>query len=56
MDRGMGRTPAPNVSGPAPAKPEPPRTLKGFTKGGVIHLIEGELPDGVFVKVTLDRQ
>ena len=61
MDRGMGRTPAPNPAGsrsasPAPAKPEPPKTLKGFTKNGVIHLIEGELPDGVFVKVTLDRQ
>jgi ribonuclease HI len=56
MDRGMGRTPEPNASGPGPAKPEPAKTLKGFTKGGVIHLIEGELPDGVFVKVTLDRQ
>jgi ribonuclease HI len=32
------------------------RPLKGYVKGGVIHLLEGELPDGVFVRVTLDRQ
>jgi probable phosphoglycerate mutase len=25
--------------------------LEGYVKGGVVHLIEGELPDGVFVKV-----
>jgi probable phosphoglycerate mutase len=25
--------------------------LEGFVKGGVVHLIEGELPDGIFVKV-----
>jgi hypothetical protein len=25
-------------------------------KGGVVHLLEGELPDGIFVKVTPDRQ
>jgi ribonuclease HI len=33
------------------AKPEP-RPLRGFVKGGVIHLVEGELPDGVFVKIV----
>ena len=32
------------------AKPES-RPLRGFVKGGVIHLVEGELPDGVFVKI-----
>jgi ribonuclease HI len=61
MDKGMGRTPgqkdaAPNGSAPAGPRNEPPRTYKGFTKGGVIHLIEGELPDGVFVKIIPDRQ
>ena len=25
--------------------------LEGYVKGGVVHLLEGELPDGVFVKV-----
>ena len=34
-----------------PAKPEV-RPLRGFVKGGVIHLVEGELPDGVFVKIV----
>lgn len=57
MDRGMGRSPAPNGDSPArPSRPEPPKVLKGYTKGGVVHLIEGELPDGVFVKITVDRQ
>lgn len=57
MDRGMGRSPSQNGGAAArPSRPEPPKVLKGYTKGGVIHLIEGELPDGVFVKVTVDRQ
>lgn len=70
MDRGTGRlseraggtesnsAPGARAGGPhgRPGKNEPPRTLKGYTKGGVIHLIEGELPDGVFVKVTVDQQ
>ncbi len=65
MDRGMGRTPAPPLPPSAsgskprpiagPAAPKPPRervVLEGFVKGGVVHLIEGELPDGIFVKVV----
>ncbi|HKO11913.1 MAG TPA: ribonuclease HI family protein [Acidobacteriaceae bacterium] len=57
MDRGMGRSPEQTGAAPARApRQEPPKVLKGYTKGGVIHLIEGELPDGVFVKVTVDRQ
>jgi probable phosphoglycerate mutase len=32
-------------------KPEP-RTLSGYVKNGMVHLLDGELPDGVFVKVT----
>jgi probable phosphoglycerate mutase len=46
MDKGTGRT-----SPTTPAAPKP-QTLRGFVKGGVIHLLEGELPDGVFVKVV----
>lgn len=35
-----------------PPQPKPPRlVLEGYVKGGVVHLLEGELPDGVFVKV-----
>jgi ribonuclease HI len=68
MDRGMGRTPTPPLPSPASAAPrpsagpaarpstsQPPRerlVLEGFVKGGVVHLIEGELPDGIFVKVV----
>lgn len=46
MDRGMGRSQAP---GAANSKTQ---TLRGFVKGGVVHILEGELPDGVFVKVV----
>ena len=59
MDKGMGRSrtdPPPNGAAPRAPKSDPPKTYKGFTKGGVIHLIEGELPDGVFVRVIPDRQ
>jgi ribonuclease HI len=31
--------------------PQPRQVLEGFVKNGVVHLIEGELPDGIFVKV-----
>jgi probable phosphoglycerate mutase len=42
--------------GPGTAKaassPKPPaQTLDGYVKGGVVHLLEGDLPDGTFVKV-----
>jgi probable phosphoglycerate mutase len=65
MDRGMGRgggsagvdslplRPAP-VSRPAPRPEAPaaPAMLRGFSKGGVVHLLGGAaLPDGVFVKI-----
>ena len=36
---------------PASAKPER-QVLEGYVKGGVVHLLEGELPDGVFVKIV----
>jgi ribonuclease HI len=61
MDKGMGRVrteggQGPNGSAAAGPRNEPQKTYKGFTKGGVIHLIEGELPDGVFVRIIPDRQ
>ena len=36
-----------------PAKPAPakPTMLRGLVKGGVVHVLGGELPDGIFVKV-----
>jgi probable phosphoglycerate mutase len=30
--------------------------MRGFVKGGVVHLVEGELPDGVFVRITPERR
>ena len=65
MDQGMGKT-SKEPSGPQVAAktgvahgtakpanpPKPPaQTLDGYVKGGVVHLLEGDLPDGTFVKV-----
>jgi ribonuclease HI len=67
MDKGMGRTPdsqsvadlsrrvsdAPLKPVPKPAVEKPERqVLEGYVKGGVVHLLEGELPEGIFVKVV----
>ena len=64
MDKGMGKQP--RASEPSPGRPTPgtpvpiqkpastraPRqVLDGYVKGGVVHLLEGDLPDGTFVKV-----
>jgi probable phosphoglycerate mutase len=59
MDRRTGRPAAgrPGAgAGSAKTKEPASQPLKGFVKGGVVHLLEGELPDGMFVKVTPDRQ
>lgn len=37
---------------PPAAKPTQKPTLKGFVKNGVVHLLEGELPENCFVRVT----
>ena len=64
MDRGMGKKASQsaqafsNPAAPAPARPVQPaaakparQVLEGYVKGGVVHLLEGELPDGIFVKI-----
>lgn len=66
MDKGMGRARAagstggpsadPSRSEDSRAKAGPPQVARGYVKGGVVHLIEGELPEGAFVKVMVDRQ
>lgn len=65
MDRGMGRSakPAPAPQAPAPkpiSKPASPKTLPkevtGFVKNGVVHLVEGELPEGTFVRILPGKQ
>jgi probable phosphoglycerate mutase len=46
------RPPVVRAASPAPVVERPARVvLEGYVKGGVVHLLEGELPDGVFVKV-----
>ncbi len=37
---------------PAAKLPLPAKVLRGLVKGGVVHLLEGELPEGVFVRIT----
>lgn len=63
MDRGTGRTvkdvsresSSPPAAQPTrAAKAVEPRTLKGFVKNGVVHLLEGELPENCFVRVTVE--
>jgi ribonuclease HI len=41
-----------SATGPAvpPAKPAR-QVFEGYVKGGVVHLLEGDLPDGIFVKI-----
>jgi probable phosphoglycerate mutase len=40
----------------ARGKPEPAKSqrqvLEGYVKNGVVHILEGELPEGIFVKVV----
>jgi ribonuclease HI len=46
--------PLPRVAAPAgsrPGKAAEKRVLKGFVKNGVVHLLEGELPENCFVRV-----
>jgi probable phosphoglycerate mutase len=54
MDKGSGRA-SQQVSESASqrvGKPaEPKQTLDGYVKDGVVHLLNGELPEGAFVKV-----
>lgn len=41
----------PRPNQPPPAKPTR-QILEGYVKDGVVHLLEGELPDGIFVKIV----
>ncbi len=46
--------PRPASSGnaaPASAARQPRQVIEGYVKNGVVHLLEGELPEGIFVKV-----
>jgi len=57
MDKGMRRSAAnidqrltSNAGGQARTKPEQ-QVFEGLVRNGVIHLLEGDLPEGTFVKV-----
>jgi ribonuclease HI len=56
MDKGTGKdskSASQQVSKPAGSAPKPrPQVFEGFVKNGVVHLLNGELPEGIFVKVT----
>lgn len=70
MDRGMGKTAPQSGSrsgSRADAAPDsraarsrggepsrPAQVFEGYVKNGVVHLLDGELPDGAFVKVVLE--
>jgi probable phosphoglycerate mutase len=44
--------PVPILGSGNPPAPKPARqVLEGYVKDGVVHLLEGQLPDGIFVKV-----
>jgi probable phosphoglycerate mutase len=55
MDRGTGKAASPPVSESASqqniASKAPKQVLDGYVKNGVVHLLEGELPEGAFVKI-----
>ncbi len=57
--------PAAAIPRPAPARtqaplplaaPGPLKEVTGFVKNGVVHLVEGELPEGTFVRVLPAKQ
>ncbi len=40
------------ASAPQPRRLFPQGEIRGFVKNGVVHVVEGELPDGVFVRIV----
>lgn len=63
MDKGAGRAPAGHSDAPSSGKPSSGKNLtatrqviEGYVQGGVVHLLEGDLPDGTFVKVIWEEK
>jgi Ribonuclease HI len=55
MDQGSGKRKFEAGEIPAPASnlPKPPRqVIEGLVKNGVVHPLDGELPDGIIVKIV----
>jgi ribonuclease HI len=55
MDKGTGKTPglAPARAGQLAAAKPAGQVLEGYVKDGVVHLLEGKVPEGTFVKVIV---
>ena len=56
---GVGNSPVSKPAGAAALRPAPPpsskpgrEVLEGYVKNGVVHLLGGELPEGIFVKIV----
>lgn len=63
MDKGSGRAPAGPSDASSSGKPSSGKNLtatkqviEGYVQGGVVHLLEGDLPDGTFVKVIWEEK
>jgi ribonuclease HI len=64
MDKGAGRVPAGSAGGPSPSSNSSSgknltatkQVIEGYVQGGVVHLLEGDLPDGTFVKVIREEK
>lgn len=59
MDRGSGRSPDRGLDrsagrSPAASAPPRPKTLRGVVRGGVVQIVDGELPEGVAVRITME--
>lgn len=57
MDQGTRKKRESNAGNPEVKKPEgkkPSQIISGFVKDGVVHPLEGELPEGIFVKIVRD--
>jgi probable phosphoglycerate mutase len=53
LNPAASRTATPYPTRPAPPAAKPERlVLEGYVKDGVVHLLGGELPDGIFVKIV----
>jgi probable phosphoglycerate mutase len=61
ISRPAGQPASAPASQPAAPRPTPRlaakparQILEGYVKNGVVHLLEGELPDGIFVKIICE--
>ncbi len=48
--------PKPSIGASKQVEADLPREVTGFVRNGVVHLVEGELPEGTFVRILPARQ